>query len=310
MVHYTEGSVTLNDKPFTRKLTEFPQLKAGEDLRTEDGRAEILLSPGVFLRVAENSGIRMLNNSILETRLELIAGSALLELGDLAKEQSLEVTVGSRAVNFTRKGLFRLDFDPERLRVYDGSAIVPTPDGLVTVKEGRQAELAGVINPVKFDKEDTDSFYRWASRRSGYISMANVAAARRVHDSGSSFTSSSWVYNPLFGMFTYLPLSGSYRNPFGYSYYSPYSVMNAYYRPAPAIWNSGGLAGASSSMMGASAVRGMGGMQTGSMGRGSGTVSAGGSMAAPSAPSGGAVSSGGARSGGGGGASRGGGGHR
>src|SRR5687767_14648092 len=88
MIHYTEGTVTLAGKPVTTTIAEFPEIKVGEELRTELGRAEVLLSPGVFLRVAENSAVRMVNNRLEDTKVELIAGSALLEVGELnTKEQ-------------------------------------------------------------------------------------------------------------------------------------------------------------------------------------------------------------------------------
>ena len=33
-----------------------------------------------------------------------------------------------------------------------------------------------------------------------------------------------WAFNPIFGMYTYLPYSGFGYSPFGYTYYSPNTV--------------------------------------------------------------------------------------
>lgn len=305
MIHYTEGTITLNGKSFARKSTEFPAMKIGEELRSELGRAEVLLTPGVFLRIAENSAFRLLKNDLTDTKLELLAGSALLEVSETAKDQSLAAVVGERTVEFAKKGLFRLDFNPAQIRVYDGAATVITPEGSVTVKEGRQTGLFGAVNPVKFNKDEGDSFYRWASRRSGYIAAANLSAAKRVHDNQSFYGSNSWVFNPWLGMFTYLPLNGMYRSPFGYSFFSPGTVSRVYYRP-PVIYNPWPAGGGSGMGMDAGmGGRGMSGMGGG--GRGMGTYSSGGSMAAPPPSAGGAAPSGGPRMGGGGGMGAGGG---
>ncbi len=50
-------------------------------LRTGQGRAEVLLTPGVFLRVGENSAIRMLDNRLLSTRVEIVSGNAIVRIG-------------------------------------------------------------------------------------------------------------------------------------------------------------------------------------------------------------------------------------
>jgi len=303
LIHYTEGDVTLDGRPVARKAAEFPAMKEGQELRTERGRVEVLLSPGVFLRVAENSAVRMVKNQLVDTKLELLAGSALLEVGELDKAQAIQMTVGSTNIEFAKRGLFRLDADPARIRVYDGSALLSSDNGNVTLKEGREATLGAAVVSAKFDKEDEDAFYRWASRRSSYIAMANVTAAKRVHDGSMSFASSSWVYNPYFGLFTYLPLSGLYRSPFGYSYYSPLTVTRIYYRP-PVMSNpsmmGGGQSMAGSSMRGMSDMGGRSSM--GSYSGSSGMSAPPPSAAAPAAAAGprtGGGGGGGARGGGG-----------
>src|SRR5690242_11182530 len=59
LIHYVEGRVLLDGKPVEVKITNFPEVKESMELRSEDGRAEVLLNPGVFLRLAENSAVRM-----------------------------------------------------------------------------------------------------------------------------------------------------------------------------------------------------------------------------------------------------------
>src|SRR5580658_9872234 len=64
MIHYVEGKVLLDGQPVDPKFGEFPEMKNDQVLQTEEGRAEVLLTPGVFLRVSEDSSIRMLSNRL------------------------------------------------------------------------------------------------------------------------------------------------------------------------------------------------------------------------------------------------------
>src|SRR5713226_3930888 len=70
LIHYVEGRVLLDGKPVEVKITSFPEIKEGKEFRTEDGRAEVLLNPGVFLRMGENSAIRMVSNKLSDSRVE------------------------------------------------------------------------------------------------------------------------------------------------------------------------------------------------------------------------------------------------
>jgi len=71
MIHYVEGKVLLEGQPVDPKFGEFPEVKNDQVLQTEEGRAEVLLTPGVFLRVSENSSFRMLSNRLSDTALEV-----------------------------------------------------------------------------------------------------------------------------------------------------------------------------------------------------------------------------------------------
>ena len=99
--------------------------------------------------------------------------------------------------------------------------------------------FAGEMAATKFDTKDGDALYRWAKRRAEYFAVANVSAARSVRESGSSFASSGWVYNPYYSMFTYVPLSGMFYSPFGYAFWSPFTVYRAYYY-GPSVFSRGG----------------------------------------------------------------------
>lgn len=233
LIHYTEGAVYLADKEISVGRGEYPEMKAGDVLRTGEGRVEVLLTPGVFLRLAENSSFKLNDTRMENIRMELLSGSVLLEAGEVTKYDSIEIQAGAAKLTVPKRGLFRLDSDPARVRVYDGEASVTAGGQTMAVKEGRSAILNGVLVAEKFNKNTGDAFHRWAGRRAGYLAAANVSAAKSVLDRNSGWHTSGWYLNPYFGFFTYIPSDGIYYSPFGYPYYSPRRVERVFYRPSP-----------------------------------------------------------------------------
>ena len=235
VIHYIEGQVTVDGAAIHPKSTEFLDVKPDQVLATEDGRAEILLTPGVFLRLPENSSARMISNSLADTRLEIVSGSALLEVGQLLRNNAITIEVRGVEIALPKQGLYRIDTDPARLRVFEGEARVTAASRKIDVKRGREVALdAPTLEARNFDAKSTDPFYRWSARRSEYVAQANVISARTAGNSGygSGFASGgygSWAFNPWFGMFTYLPASGIYWSPFGSPFYSPAAISYVYF---------------------------------------------------------------------------------
>jgi hypothetical protein len=294
LVHYSEGKVLLSDKEVNPKVGEFPEMKEGEILRTEDGRAEVLLTPGVVLRVAEDSAFKLIGSKLEDIRIELQNGSVLIEAGEVNKFDSIVLSLGDASIDVQKRGVFRIDANPAMLRVYDGEALVTMAGQSLTVKSGRQTALTSVVAGEKFNKETGDAFHRWSGRRSGYLALANLSAAKSVSNI-SAYQAGSWMFNPYFGLFTYVPAFQNYTSFYGYQYYTPRRVDAAYYRHHPGMYNSSDAwAGSSAGQFpGAS-----GGGYSGG-GRSVSSVSSAPSAAPSSAPPASSGGSSGSRSGGG-----------
>jgi hypothetical protein len=234
VIHYAEGTVLVNDKAYETKAGEFSEVKDNQVLKTEEGRAEVLLTPGVFLRLGENSSIRMVSNHLSDTRVEVLSGEALVECDELLKDNQVTILYKDASVAIAKAGLYRFDGTPGRLRVFDGEAVVTNPSGQLTAKKGHEVALnGGALMSSKFDTKAGDELMRWAARRSGYISMANVAAARSAGTSNYGSYYNGWAFNPYFGMFTFVPMSGIIYSPFGDPFWSPYAAFMyaPYYYP-------------------------------------------------------------------------------
>jgi hypothetical protein len=261
LVQVADGDVFVNDKPIQTKIAEFTDLKNADVLRTVEGRTEVLLTPGSFVRMGDNSSLRMVSSRLSDVRLEMLQGEALVEITEMLSDNGITVTLGSANFQLAKGGIFRFDADPARLRVYKGEANALLGEKIERVREGRQLTFNGNDwTQSGFDTKDTDALYRWSQRRAENIAVANVSAARQ---SGNSFDSTSypgygatgygwggygynglayggfgyggynlfggnWMYNPFFGMYTFLPFDGTAWSPFGYAFYTPITVIPVY----------------------------------------------------------------------------------
>jgi hypothetical protein len=251
LVNYVEGKVFLGDQALEMTPAQFPEVKENTVLRTEEGRAEVCLTPGVILRLGENSSFRMVTNRLIDTRLELLSGSAIVEATEIAKDTHVALVVKSATVDLPKSGLYRFDLEPARLRVYKGSADVQVAGQNLSVSGGKSISLGGnMAIAEKFDTDAGDSLDRWSRRRGETVAMANASAANRARQGGVSMNPcgsiygrpgvitnlGSWGYNPWYGLITYIPCNGNIMSPYGYRYYSPQGVYQAFYAPRP-IYN-------------------------------------------------------------------------
>jgi hypothetical protein len=247
LLSYVEGQVMLNDQPVEFSNTRFADVKENSVVRTVDGRAEVLLTPGVTLRMGENSALRMITNRLVDTRLELLSGSAVVEADLIAKDTSVTVVVGSGAIALPKAGLYRFDVLPAQVKVFKGEAEVEEAGQTKVVSSSRMLSLATESASIeKFDTEDTDALDRWSHRRGSYLAMANTSAARSLVSTGGypstwgmAGCSPAWGYNSYYSMMTFMPCMGSLYSPYGYQFWSPYSIGRAYWVNAPLIYGGG-----------------------------------------------------------------------
>src|SRR5215471_14328208 len=239
MVNHVEGQVLIDGKAIDPKFGQFPQLHNDETLSTQEGRAEVLLTPGVFLRLAENSSFKMLSNRLSDTAIEVASGSAMLEVDELLKDNAIAVHFKGATISLVKQGLYRFDEDLARMRVYDGEAHVTLGERNLTARKGKQVAFGDTLVASGFDTKITDPFYRWASRRAEYISTANISSARTAGANGLLSSYGSWAWNPWFGLYTFLPGTGFGYSPFGWDFFSPATVAYIY---SPYLWGGGGYA--------------------------------------------------------------------
>ena len=232
VVHFFEGDVYLGDQPLEQRFGRFPTVAEGSELRTAHGRAEVLLTPGVFLRVGESSAIRMVANVLSDTRVGLLAGSVLVDSAEPSPGTSVTLTYKGWNVHFRHKCIYRIDAEPPRLWVQQGAAEVSSGDAgaPVSVQEGLSLPFAPVLVPERSIDVPGDPLTDWAKGRSESISADNTITAQIDEDPASrdpGLGTDSFAYFPLIGV----PSLGSGLYG-GYSSFYPYQPgFNSIYLP-------------------------------------------------------------------------------
>ncbi len=177
-IDYIRGQVSVDGQQVRRTPLQFPMLQKGEVLRTGNGRAEILLGPGVFLRLGEHAALRMLDTRLEDAQVELQNGTALVEVVEIPRGSDIHVVVGSTRTNFKGIGLHRFEAGSNELRVFGGSAEVVAGDQTVEAGRGRVVHLGETLSVSRFDPRrdprGNDALHNWAARRSFQLYRSNL----------------------------------------------------------------------------------------------------------------------------------------
>ena len=133
-LNYVEGQAQVGTEVLNAKSVGSVTLEPGQTLSTRAGKAEILLTPGVFFRTGENSAATMISPSLTNTEVGLDQGTALVEVAELHKANLLEVKEGDSTTQLLKTGLYAFDANQGAIRVLKGEALVQDGDQQVTVK--------------------------------------------------------------------------------------------------------------------------------------------------------------------------------
>jgi len=214
---------------------------AGQIVSTQNGKVEMLLTPGVFFRIDGNSSAQMVTPDLANTAVRLERGRAMLEVAEIHPENNLRVIENAAggngvSVQVLKPGLYDFDMDRGQIRVFDGEAMVQAGGRQVKIKSGHELSLnnAGSLRAQKFDcKAYEDAFYRWSSLRSSYMAEANADAARS-YAGGSGVMAlgwygTGWYWDPWFDAYAFIPGDGIFYSPFGWGFYSPWLAFGAPY---------------------------------------------------------------------------------
>jgi hypothetical protein len=237
-INYIDGQASIGTNSLAPGAVGSVVLEKDQILTTEAGKVEILLTPGVFLRVAENSSVKMVSSDLANIRVELQKGRALVEVIQIRRENDIRMDQNGASAKILNKGLYDFDADHAQVRVFKGKAEVYTCLGKpgkqqLALTERREVTLNtdGKTKNQGFEPQQfEDEFYRWNGLRSGYLSEASVDAARVYIGRepgwyGPGWYGLGWHWDAGLGVYTFLPVDGVYYGPFGWGFYSPMAVL-------------------------------------------------------------------------------------
>lgn len=229
-INYVEGKAFLDGKSLSPSDVGSVAVGRGQTLTTEMGRIEVLLTPGVFLRLDDNSTMKMVSPDLADTEFEIDKGRAMVEANDISKLNRIVADQGGAKILIQKNGLYDFDANNDRVQVFKGKLEVNANGQKVGV--GGDDELAlnatGKLKARGFDEsESADDFYRWSGLRSGYLAEADADQARLYINGGAGWVGPGWYWDPWFDSYTFIPGSGIFYSPFGWGFYSPFEIWGS-----------------------------------------------------------------------------------
>jgi uncharacterized membrane protein YgcG len=237
-VNVVDGHVTVSRKGKSEELTAQDNLTAGDLVTTgAASQVEVLLNPGSYLRVGENSVFEVTDNSLENVRVRLIKGSAIVEATGL-NEIELHITIVAEParVIIARRGIYRINVsvDSTELLVRSGLARI-NDDPRNVIKGGNGIVFrSGSFVATKLGKTQPDRLDDWSKERANTLAKANQKLpARGLNTYLASFdnadwdwwrTGGFWAFSPFSRCFTFLPLYYGWSSPYGYNYGSYYRL--------------------------------------------------------------------------------------
>lgn len=229
-INYVEGQASIGTEMLSPRSVGSVVLVAGQTLNTQAGKVEVLLSPGVFLRVDDNSSVKILNAGLANTAVELDKGHAIVEATDITKNNDIRVQQDGANARILKNGLYDFSVNENTIRTFKGKAEVLYSDKKIDLGSERELALTPNTKPKAegFDARKYEGdLFRWSALRSGYLSEASADEARVYVSGGVGWAGPGWYWDPWFACYTFIPGGGIFYSPFGWGFYSPFAVYRS-----------------------------------------------------------------------------------
>jgi len=231
MLNYVEGQARINGQTVTNSNVGTVDVREGQVVETGVGKAEVLLTPGVFLRLGDNTAVRMDAAGLTDTRIALLRGHAMIEADNLQKGNNISVLDEGIVSRLEKNGIYSFATNPREVAIYDGKVQATANDKTVELGRGHETNPQGVLTSAKFDRKanENDPLFQWSSVRSQYVAEANIDTATTLGWNQAAWYGPGWYWDPWFAMYSWIPGDGIFWSPFGYGwgFYSPFSVWQA-----------------------------------------------------------------------------------
>ncbi|HTW48000.1 MAG TPA: hypothetical protein VMD92_08630 [Acidobacteriaceae bacterium] len=218
-LNYVEGAATIDGHFLAASSVGSVTLQPGQEIATSQGRVEVLLTPGVFLRLDHNSAAKMTSSDLLNTVVNVDRGQAAVEVDQIFRENDLHVVENNVPVQLLKPGFYEFNAARGTVLVFSGEAAALRPSGrFTTIKAHHELNVAegAQKKTVSFDEnaQEQSGLYRWSSLRSDYLAEANQEIAGEY---GMGYAP-GWYWDPWMWDYTFLGPYPFY-SPFGWGFY-------------------------------------------------------------------------------------------
>ena len=247
-VNKVEGRVLIqrqeNEDGARGRVSLGTQMRDGDILITQgSSRAEVLLTPGSYLRLYQGTEVRAVNTNVAAPHFSVIKGSVIIEAAQMDKGIAIQIDTPNGPVSIGKVGIQRIDVgeNATTVSVRQGEVILGTIDQLLAkngtkvgrgkvVKLGVTEQLASARAPfiAKINKDAaTDEFDLWSYYRAQTLMQANSSALRRssVQDSMAL----GWFFDPFYNCYTFIPGRRLLFSPYGFPFFNRYSDYYYYF---------------------------------------------------------------------------------
>jgi hypothetical protein len=101
-----EGAVYLNGSQLNTKDLGNVTVEPGQEISTGKGKAEVLLTPGVFLRLDDNSTVKMVSPDLALTQVQFEKGRAGVEVDEIHDQNNLQVIHAGVTTRLNKRGYY------------------------------------------------------------------------------------------------------------------------------------------------------------------------------------------------------------
>lgn len=221
-----------------QQLNITDDLQPGDRVRTAfDGRVEILLNPGSYLRLGGNSEVELSNTTLANLEVRLIRGVAIVEATGVEETQMLiNISTPHAKLAIDRQGLYRLNVVPNDLtelivrkgRVILGDTNTKIKGGNKVVFSATTVSVAKLTDAEK-KLEKNLPIETWSKDRAETLAKANGRISGRAFRTalasmndpflffGGFRRSGFWYYDSRSSCYTFLPY-GYVSSPYGSGY--------------------------------------------------------------------------------------------
>jgi hypothetical protein len=239
-----DGAVTLEREGQAQPADVNVALLAGDRVRTERGRAEILFGDGSALDLDNDTSVDFLSDSLIRLR----TGRLRLSISRVSNEVEYRVDAAGCSALIHSAGDFGVSISNARraapeadLAVFRGTAELENAHGRTLVRAGQHAWAREDTEPssaASFNSTAADDFDHWVDEqrdaRTGSTSSQYLPSEMRGY-SGAFDAYGTWGNEPSYGTVWYPQVSAGWQ-PYSDGYWSAYGSYGWFW-VGPTVWS-------------------------------------------------------------------------